>query len=783
MMIFLLWLQLLLLPKVYAFTPTFTFDPPQCGDFTIEWNSTGSTTNAVPPFKMLIVPVNTADAPSDTAAGRGTTGLSLPVQVDIPNTAWDATSGKGKYTFTPFPFRAGERYVVVMDDGNGFGTGGVSNIFIAGGDARGTSCLSPAADLSGIALALSTQQPAQCGALSITTGQASAIRGFVPGGSAFSLDLPAGGTGSMTTVWNVNIATGTSFVLVYIGKDGKLIGTGLMESQDSAGNGSSCLTAIAPHSTIEGNTSAPTTTNTSSSNNNSGGGGSPTINTAAIVGGIVGGLAFIAIIALLTFFCIIRRTDAMGRPKSRSTNSAQGRSTINPYKDFELGGSSVGHPESTGSASGGGGRNRGGGGGAWGRLNSDASTGITAAGGGGAAKAGSGTSPTDGGTAPLEARFGSGMFGRKKKGHGANAPPNQNRNGGLNTFTSSQRRDMYPGLSIASTQNESIGTVSLATHEPMPTNRTPTSGTERTPTSPQPFVSEPAGGIVSRYRDAKRREARGEDNSRGDVRNSLNSDTGTASSVTHAGDLRREGTGQRIRDLGDIDETTGYGSSYASEPSQRRRGNSLGHSESYHDGNEKSSSSDPSSASYQSPTSRRDQQTTSGGRRPSTAPGPGGSTAYHLPTSVGTHETSPQTHDYPPDVKHDEEWEMSDAPTSWRTGGQQHPYAVAQSPHTDSISLPLTSSATNVTSPSVSSGSRHGTSSGRGGGTGRRVRHPYSEASNTEFIRHTDAGPMIDSDDDEAEEEAARRRVVELPPSYGEISGGNRGGRRRGGGG
>lgn len=191
-------------------------------------------------------------------------------------------------------------------------------------------------------------------------------------------------------------------------------------------------------------------------------------------------------------------------------------------------------------------------------------------------------------------------------------------------------------------------------------------------------------------------------------------------------------------------------------------------------GNEKSSSSDPASSSYRQP---RGEPTN--GRRPSTAPG-SGSTPFHLPSSVvprtTDEDTSIRLHEYPPEVKStQDEWEPSDV-ASWRTGGGQHPYAVAQSPHTETSNSPFTRTATTTTTTSASSNSRRG-----GGGGQRRVRHPYSDVSGTEIIRHTDAGPMMDSDDDEEEEENARRRVVELPPSYGDVTSSGRG-RRRGGG-
>ncbi len=237
----------------------------------------------------------------------------------------------------------------------------------------------------------------------------------------------------------------------------------------------------------------------------------------------------------------------MGRPKSRSTNSAHGRSTVEPYKDLDLhGGSSVGHTEA-GAA----------GRGPWGRLNSDASTGINGA----AAKAASanagaqarkvrsgsesGTSPVpvNTSTGTLEARFGSGLFGRKKKGQGggANVPPGGTSNKSL---TSSQQRAMYPGLSIASTQNDSMGVVSIPVREDGGIDR------DVAPTAGARPVDDPApGGVISRYRDAKRREAREDAVQGSDPRHSFTTDTGTAASSPQITEHRREISGRRGPDL------------------------------------------------------------------------------------------------------------------------------------------------------------------------------------------------------------------------------------------
>lgn len=53
----------------------------------------------------------------------------------------------------------------------------------------------------------------------------------------------------MRTGWDVNVAAGTYFTLVYFGTDGKIAGSGLAQSQPDAGNGATCLANDPPHST------------------------------------------------------------------------------------------------------------------------------------------------------------------------------------------------------------------------------------------------------------------------------------------------------------------------------------------------------------------------------------------------------------------------------------------------------------------------------------------------------------------------------------------------------
>jgi hypothetical protein len=112
-----LFLSLLLfLPTVVvAFTPTFTTNIAQCAEFTIQWTSS----QAGPPFNLLVVPVNPPLSGFPDSTGLTGVNLSAPIQVAIPDSSWSSASSTGMYTISALPLRSGERFVVVMDDGFG----------------------------------------------------------------------------------------------------------------------------------------------------------------------------------------------------------------------------------------------------------------------------------------------------------------------------------------------------------------------------------------------------------------------------------------------------------------------------------------------------------------------------------------------------------------------------------------------------------------------------------------------------------------------------------------
>ncbi|KAG8767536.1 hypothetical protein FRC16_007339, partial [Serendipita sp. 398] len=280
-----------------AFTTSFPTSSTQCGSFTITW-SQDANQSLGPPFNISIVPVNSPTAPNAYSAGLGPDGLSVPILVEVPGSAFDATTNKGSHTIEKLPLRAGERFIVAMDDGYGLGTGGVSTIqTVATSPTSDSSCFSSASN-SDNSFTISDLTPVPCQQVSITTGPTKQIRGFVPGGSAFALDVTNSAASSVVTEWTMNIAASTSFVLVYESLDSATVRTsGLITVGTDGVLGNSCLDTISPHSTISapnpestvgGIASANSSTSTSS--------GHKKTNIAAIVGGILGGLTFIAVV-------------------------------------------------------------------------------------------------------------------------------------------------------------------------------------------------------------------------------------------------------------------------------------------------------------------------------------------------------------------------------------------------------------------------------------------------------------------------------------------------------
>jgi hypothetical protein len=150
------------------------------------------------------------------------------------------------------------------------------------------------------------------------------LYGLIPGGTAFQ--LPASQSLSQTTYdWTVNVAQGTDVILLMSDNSQFQTGgstpllevgqgnTGCMNdtspSAGGTGTGSGTATSAGPSASISGvgGTSGGGGSGQGNNGGDGGGGGGNSTPTGAIVGGTLGGVAFIVLLALLLFFGLKRR--------------------------------------------------------------------------------------------------------------------------------------------------------------------------------------------------------------------------------------------------------------------------------------------------------------------------------------------------------------------------------------------------------------------------------------------------------------------------------------------
>lgn len=203
------------------------------------------------------------------------------------------------------------------------------------------------------------------------------LYGLIPGGTAFQ--LPAPQSLSQTSYdWTVNVAQGTDLILLMADASQAQTGgsttllevgqgnTGCMNdtspSAGGTGTGSGTATSAGPSASISGVGGVSGGGGSGQGNNGGDGGdGGSKTPTGAIVGGTLGGVAFIVLLALLLFFCLKRRAR-----ERRGSND----STL--IKNYGMSGATTEKKHRFDILAGGGSRRDGGGG--LGRSGSDAET-------------------------------------------------------------------------------------------------------------------------------------------------------------------------------------------------------------------------------------------------------------------------------------------------------------------------------------------------------------------------------------------------------------------------
>ncbi|ORX39049.1 hypothetical protein BD324DRAFT_618333 [Kockovaella imperatae] len=299
-----------LIPTALGFSFN-TSTPTQCGDMTVQWD--GGTE----PFYLILIPTESL------TAGR-IMNVSIPPGLQPP------------YSHT---FRldepAGLHFLATMYDSKGFGTGGTTSTLRVGSSSN-TSCLSTDLRYDFFFYIDPQNNPSQCQSMRISWDNTITyplnLYGLIPSGTPFDIPISQQ-TGNVSVDWQVDIDDGTQFLLFMADAGEYQTGgsTSLFTVQSGNDN---CMTSSSPK--IAGNASGGSNDTGSSggsvegvggsssggdgqgSTNGSGGGGGAGAHTGAIVGGTLGGVAFLALLGILLWFCIRQRTRDKSNDNVRS---------------------------------------------------------------------------------------------------------------------------------------------------------------------------------------------------------------------------------------------------------------------------------------------------------------------------------------------------------------------------------------------------------------------------------------------------------------------------------
>ncbi|KAH7918062.1 hypothetical protein BV22DRAFT_1134887 [Leucogyrophana mollusca] len=253
----------------------------QCDEFLVSW--AGGT----PPFSIILVPEYT-----------------IFTNVSVPSSAF--TDNQGSYAIPILPLAANKRFVVVMSDATGFGSGGVSDIITVGGSVENIGCNTTSQGPNFFYESPNTGFQ-QCGQYTyenyLGATQPISITALVPGGGSVVTQAPD--STILSYSWPIDVTAGTSLILFLTDATGAQGGTTYIWTVSSSGN-SSCLTGSYPSSTTE----APSPTSAasqmssqmaspSSSSNNS----NTDLSTGVIAGIAIGGAAVLIAFAALMLCC------------------------------------------------------------------------------------------------------------------------------------------------------------------------------------------------------------------------------------------------------------------------------------------------------------------------------------------------------------------------------------------------------------------------------------------------------------------------------------------------
>ncbi|KAF8326076.1 uncharacterized protein EI90DRAFT_3018799 [Cantharellus anzutake] len=264
-------------------------EPTECDNFTVTWQ--GGTG----PYQLLFAPK-----------------FKVPLNFSIPDSAYDSRIGQGSFSLT-LNVSTQTVFLLVMSDSTGFGSGGVSNALTVG-NSKGGQC-----DTTDVKPAFTFETPLslqQCRTYQFSYSGAIlpvTIFGLIPSGTAFTLYPPANAT---LYNWTADVAAGTDLMFIMNDSQGRqggstdILGVGLSDAKG-------CLDSSSPSSTTRTSMytqTQPGGTGTSTASPAPGGSGRGS-STAAIGGGVAGGIVALTAIALLVWW-LRRRDQAAVRRRS-----------------------------------------------------------------------------------------------------------------------------------------------------------------------------------------------------------------------------------------------------------------------------------------------------------------------------------------------------------------------------------------------------------------------------------------------------------------------------------
>ncbi|WWC91242.1 uncharacterized protein L201_006184 [Kwoniella dendrophila CBS 6074] len=271
------------------------FNPAQCSTANITW------TGGQVPFSLTIIPA-----------------FDYPTTITIPNSAYDGA--KGSYSWI-VNYPDDTQFVMMMSDGSGTGTGGVSPLYKVG--KGGSTTCSQRSTQTDFLFYLNETSLTQCAPVSIYWDNSAvapvSILGAIPGGQVFQLVSANDKTNSL--VWNTNIEANTQVIIGAFdsGEHGNGGSSALLTIGGSSDH--SCINDLSPSSTTAGQ---PTATGTKSG---SVGGvktvtaittqtslpkGAAGLSTGALVGIIVSAvLVVVALQGALLWFCCRRQIRSL----------------------------------------------------------------------------------------------------------------------------------------------------------------------------------------------------------------------------------------------------------------------------------------------------------------------------------------------------------------------------------------------------------------------------------------------------------------------------------------